>query len=249
MKNIVLLLFCVLFSGITISQETEKDSIEVVQDSIKDSKPVVKDSTIYIKSIEYSEKREFTDNLKTKYSDKDFIYTEEPEKEKNDSPPMNLGFLRAFVSFLKVVFPFLLGGFIIFVILKIALGSEIGFWNIKKGKKKTTEKLIYEDEDIHEIDLEVLLKQAIANVNYRLAIRYYYLSVLKVLSNKKLIDYHKEKTNSEYTFELENKELREQFSYLSYVYTYVWYGEFAIDKANFENVQQKYESFKNKVGK
>ncbi|QTE23128.1 hypothetical protein [Polaribacter cellanae] len=248
MKKIALLLFCLLVSGISISQETEKDSIEVVRDSIKDSKPVVKDSTIYIKSIAYSEKRKFTENLKTKYADKDFIYTEEAP-EKNDSPPINLVFLRAFVSFLKIVFPFLLAGFIIFVILKIALGTEIGFWNFKKGKKKTAEKLVYQDEDIHNIDLESLLNKAIANSNYRLAIRYYYLSVLKVLSNKKLIDYHKEKTNTEYTFELVNKELREQFSYLSYVYTYVWYGEFTIDKANFENVQQKYKSFKNSVGK
>ncbi|QTD37924.1 hypothetical protein JL193_01035 [Polaribacter batillariae] len=247
MKNLFLLFFCLLFFGITISQEFEKDSLEIVQDTIKNSKPVVKDSTKYVKSVDYSEKRKFTENLKNKYSDKDFIYTEEAEEE--DSPPMSLGFLKAFVAFFKVIFPFLLGSFIVFVILKIALGTKIGFWNFNKGKKKTTEKLVYEDEDIHEIDLETLLNKAIENHNYRLAIRYYYLSVLKVLSNKQLIEYHKEKTNSEYVFELENKELRKQFSYLSYVYTYVWYGEFVIDKENFENVQQKYKSFKNTVDK
>ncbi|WP_435414970.1 hypothetical protein [Polaribacter aestuariivivens] len=249
MKKLLLLLCCMQFAINSFSQEVDKDSVVIPQGVLKDSIIVVKDSTKYIKSIEYAEKREFTDNLKSKYADKDFIYTEEAVKEKEDSPPMDLGFLKSIANFLKVIFPFLLGGFIIFIILKIALGSEMGFWNFTKGTKKTTKKLIYEDDNIHEVDLETLLQQAISEGNYRLAIRYYYLSILKELSVHKIIAYHKEKTNTEYTFEIENENLRNDFKYLSYVYTYVWYGEFDVDKANFENVQKKYQSFKNKVHK
>ena len=148
---------------------------------------------------------------------------------------------------MTTIFPFLLGGFIIFVIVKVMLGSDIRFWKSSPASTKIKEKLIYEDEDIHEVDLASLLQQAIDNQNYRLAIRYYYLTSLKGLSNKKIIEYHKDKTNSEYLFEIENPAMRTQFSYLSYVYSYVWYGEFPVDETNFKTAQNKYQSFINSM--
>ena len=160
---------------------------------------------------------------------------------------MDTAFLGALFMFLGKIFPFVLGIIIVIIILKTFLGTEIGFWNFKKSSKKVAEKLVYEDEDIHESDFEVLLQRAIINKEYRLAIRYYYLSVLKLLSDKKMIEYHKDKTNSEYLFELENKMTRSQFSYLSYVFTYVWYGEFAVDENAFKLAEQKYQSFKNSL--
>ena len=81
------------------------------------------------------------------------------------------------------------------------------------------------------------------NKDFRLAVRYYYLQVLKDLSNKKIIDYHKDKTNTEYLFEIDNKALRDQFSHLSYIYAYVWYGEFLLDENSFKKAQNKYQSF------
>ena len=204
-----------------------------------------KDTIVYQKSIEYVEKREFKEPLDEKYTDKDFQYTEEPEKEKEEISSANNAFLEGLLFFISNIFPFLLGIIIVFIILKTFLGTEIGFWNFKKNNTKVAEKLVYEDEDIHDADIDGLLQKAIQNKEYRLAIRYYYLSVLKTLSNHKLIDYHKDKTNSEYLFEIENKEARTQFSYLSYVYSYVWYGEFPIDETNFKLAEQKYQSFKN----
>jgi hypothetical protein len=209
---------------------------------------VEKDTTHYNKTIKYAEKRTFKEDLKEKYSDKEFIYTddEEIEEEKEDFAP-NTAFITGFLFFISKIFPFLLGGIIIFIILKTFLGSDTNFWNFKKSKNKVSEKLIYEDEDIHETDIDGLLQNAINNKAYRLAVRYYYLSVLKTLSAKKLIDYHKDKTNSEYLFEIENSKIRTDFSYLSYVYSYVWYGDFPIDEINFKLAEKKYKSFKNSL--
>ncbi|WP_299667193.1 hypothetical protein [uncultured Polaribacter sp.] len=238
MKKLFILIICTQFAFVLNGQEKGLDSIATV-----------KDTTKYLKTINYTSQRTFKGDLKEKYTEKDFIYVEVPENEKENSTAPNLGFLKAFVFFMKSIFPFLLGGFIVFVILKIMLGSETSFWNFKKGKKKVAEKLVYEDEDIHEVDLEALLQQAIAAQNYRLAIRYYYLSVLKLLANKKLIDYHKDKTNAAYKFELEKGSMRDEFSYLSYVYTYVWYGEFSINTTDFSKIQEKYKSFKKNTHK
>ncbi|AQS93135.1 hypothetical protein BXQ17_03150 [Polaribacter sp. BM10] len=228
MKKVILLLM-IFTSSIAKAQEEKLDSI------VK-----YKDTTKYIKSIEYSTLRTFTDSLHTKYTGKDFIYTEEKEKKRSNT---DLSFLTSIASFLKVIFPFLLGGIVIFIILKVVLGSKIGFFNFKKNPKKTTEKLIYEEDDINELDLNALLEKAIQTENYKLAIRYYFLKTLKLLATKKLINYHKDKTNSEYKFELKKGTIRNQFSYLTYVYSYVWYGDFAVSKDEFSILQTKYESF------
>ena len=230
---LILLLF---FASIGFGQ-IKNDSISLVE----------KDTIRYNKTIEFLEQREFKEDLKEKYNDKEFLYTEEKEKkeeEKKEDSSAGKAFVGAILFFISTVFPFLLGGIIIFIILKIFLGTDTNFWNFKKSKKKVVKKLIYEDEDIHETDIDGLLRKAINTKEYRLAIRYYYLSVLKILSDKKLIDYHKDKTNSEYLFEIKNSQTRTDFSYLSYVYSYVWYGDFPINETNFKLVENKYQSFK-----
>ena len=205
------------------------------------------DTIVYQKDTHISEARSLSPNLPEKYKDKDFTYKEKAPVKKKEKSNTGSGFLSGFAFFMTTIFPFLLGGFIIFVIVKVMLGSDILFWKNTKSATKISEKLIYEDEDIHEVDLASLLKQAIDNQNFRLAIRYYYLTSLKGLSNKKIIEYHKDKTNSEYLFEIENPAMRTQFSYLSYVYSYVWYGEFPVDETNFKAAQNKYQSFINSM--
>ncbi|MEY4927116.1 MAG: hypothetical protein RI894_1552, partial [Bacteroidota bacterium] len=58
------------------------------------------------------------------------------------------------------------------------------------------------ENDLHESDLERFLRQALENGDYRLALRIYYLMILKALSLKELIAWKKDKTNNEYCREL-----------------------------------------------
>jgi len=227
-----LLFFCVFFLN---AQETAVERVVVKTDTM-----------VYQKNTEISKKRSFTENLNEVYTGKDFVYTENsPKKEKPNNTSFNLGIFNFFVFFMQSIFPFLLGGFIIFLILKAVLGFDAKFWKPSKKSRKLSDKLVYEDEDLHELHLEALLESALQQKNFRLAIRYYYLMVLKGLSSKKIIVYHKDKTNSEYLFEIENTVVKNQFSYLSYVYSYVWYGEFPVDEKSFKRAQDKYQSFLN----
>ncbi|KGL63485.1 hypothetical protein [Polaribacter sp. Hel1_85] len=247
MKKLLFLGF-LFFATITFGQFLQEETVAVEKVIKKVIQKEIKiDTSQYNKSIEYAEKRAFREDLKEKYDDKEFVYAEEEIEEEEEPSSINPAFAQAILFFISKIFPFLLGGIIIFIILKTFLGTETNFWNFKKSKKKVAEKLIYEEEDIHETDIDGLLQKAINNKAYRLAIRYYYLSVLKTLSNSKLIDYHKDKTNSEYLFEIENETTRTEFSYLSYVYSYVWYGDFPIDEVNFKLAENKYQSFKNSL--
>ncbi|MBP1841672.1 DUF4129 domain-containing protein [Formosa algae] len=212
---------------ITTYSQTETDTIEV------------NPSTVAAQDLSYNS------NLKDKYNEEDFQYfdTIKAKKETVKEPSdFDYGFLESFSTFMTSAFPFILGLIIVFIIIKSVLGLQGRFWSVSSAPKTVADPLIYEEEDLHDTDFNTRLKHAIANQDYRLATRYYYLSVLKVLSDKKTITYHKDKTNTEYQFEIENKPLREQFKNISYIYNYVWYGEFPIDASQFQTIENSYKS-------
>lgn len=132
MKKLLVLFIIAQFSFVTNAQEHFLDSIAVV-----------KDTTKYVKTLDYASKRSFQEAIKSRYTDKEFVYTEEEIPEEKEATSTDLSFLRAFASFMQAIFPFLLGGFVVFIILKLVLGAEIGFFNFKKEKKKVAEKLVY----------------------------------------------------------------------------------------------------------
>ncbi|GAA4952103.1 hypothetical protein GCM10023314_26950 [Algibacter agarivorans] len=108
-----------------------------------------------------------------------------------------------------------------------------GLFSHNKNKPITT----YEDitaQNIENADIHSLIKNAEKDNNYRLAIRYYYLLVLKTLSLKNHIKFEDDKTNNEYLNEINGKPFSTEFAYTSYLYNYIWYGEFPvnIDKYN-----------------
>lgn len=250
-KILIMLLFCgSLF--VQAQKSTQIDTVnfqEDLKDIIQEKTDTQKDTIIYNKSTAISTERVFVDDIKKKYNTKEFEYKEDTsvKKEKKPSKPSNFSFLSFFSGFMTTIFPFLLGAFVIFVILKSVLGIDANFWKSKNKARVQAKQLVFEEKDINDIDLDELLQKAIHQNDYRLAIRYYYLITLKKLANKKLIEYHKDKTNSEYLFEIENSQTKNHFAYLSYVYSYVWYGEFPIDQNSFKIAQNKYQSFLNSL--
>ena len=130
--------------------------------------------------------------------------------------------------------------YVIYLIVKIVLNKE-GQWIFGKS---TTRK-IYTDEEIEKnliyVDFEKLVQETLRNGDNRLAIRYYYLWVLKRLSEKNIIEWHTEKTNSDYLYEIQSTDLRTDFQYLSYLYNYIWYGEFEMNDETFSNAKNSFE--------
>lgn len=97
----------------------------------------------------------------------------------------------------------------------------------KRKVKVAPEDVLHYDpeQDIQVIDYSGLLEEAIANRNYRLAIRYLYIMTLQKLQNADLIQWHKEKTNRDYYYELPH-DYQPAFNDILRIYEYVWYGEF-----------------------
>ncbi|MEL6635843.1 MAG: DUF4129 domain-containing protein [Bacteroidota bacterium] len=97
------------------------------------------------------------------------------------------------------------------------------------------------EENIHESDLERYIHQAIAQGDYRLAARLYYLAIIKELSLHEAIQWKRDKTNRDYLRELVGHPLRDEFRALTLVFERIWYGDRALEEADFPLLQARFE--------
>ncbi len=80
-------------------------------------------------------------------------------------------------------------------------------------------------ENIEGLNIDALIEEAIQKQNYRLAVRWCFLKSLQWLNKQNKIVWQPAKTNVDYQQELKDKTLKAEFTSLSYVFEYVWYGE------------------------
>ena len=98
-------------------------------------------------------------------------------------------------------------------------------------------------ENIEELEIDRLLREARESGNYRLVIRIQYLALLKALNSNGLIKWERDKTNREYAMELFSKEaLYHEFRTLTLAYETVWYGEHEIDVLGSEQITSAFDS-------
>jgi hypothetical protein len=130
---------------------------------------------------------------------------------------------------------------VIFILWKL-FGADKRFFMYASSKKN---KMNFEEvpENIHEINFDKLIQEAISKKQYRLAVRLSYLLLLKELTIKNLITWSPEKTNFEYLREIKENSIRDQFAHNSLMYEYVWYGDFEIDQDNFAKVKAGFQTF------
>lgn len=98
------------------------------------------------------------------------------------------------------------------------------------------------NEDINKLDIEDLIKKAKSDKNWRLATRYYYLKLLKLLSTNEIIIWEINKTNRDYINELRESNYFEKFNKLSQIYNYVWYGDFSISETDFIAISVEFDT-------
>lgn len=102
-------------------------------------------------------------------------------------------------------------------------------------------------ENIHEINFDAEIDNAVSQHNYRLAVRLLYLRCLKQLSDKNLISWQIDKTNAAYLYELTDEDQKQSFSLLTRQFEYTWYGNFFIDQQTFTNINILFQNFKKQL--
>lgn len=195
--------------------------------------------------------KKFEPNFQDKYADSEFIY--EKVKEIKDPSAWDK-FLNAIIEFLARFFTssssstsfswltlifkivaILVICFVVYLIVKIIIKQDGNFFFGKKNKSLLVSD--FNEDNIHAINFSDSITNAKSSKQYRLAIRYYYLWVLKSYTDKKIIEWDIEKTNRDYSNEIASQITKNQFQYLSYLYDYIWYGEFSIDDIEFTKAE------------
>jgi len=150
-----------------------------------------------------------------------------------------------FASIIKA-FPYVVVLILLLLILKVFLNVQtesILSGNARKSKINLSE----EEEIIKNQDIKELIDKAIADKNYRLAIRYQYLYVLQLLEKKDLIQWEQQKTNHDYEQEINDTVLQNHFRDITYLYDFVWYGNFDINRDNFSKASHIFHSIEQKI--
>lgn len=186
----------------------------------------------------------FKKGIKKRYESDDFNYAI------NDTDGINLlqRILQKFFGWLRDVFgvdidfidyetlEYIVYGFLglatLYVIIKFLMQSPVS--SVFKIETKTIDGFKYVEENITDTNFDILIAEALKDHNYRLATRYLYLKSLKQLTNKSIIEWHYDKTNSDYINEIKDETIKTVFKRISYIYDYVWYGEFPIDEAMYQ---------------
>ncbi|HXA01818.1 MAG TPA: DUF4129 domain-containing protein [Cytophagaceae bacterium] len=134
---------------------------------------------------------------------------------------------------------------VIFILWKL-FGADKRFFLYGSSKKN---KMNFEEapENIHEINFDKLIQEAISKQQFRLAVRLSYLLLLKELTIKNLITWSPEKTNYEYLREIKENKTRDQFAHNTLMYEYVWYGDFEINQENFTKVSGAFRAFTEQI--
>lgn len=143
----------------------------------------------------------------------------------------------SFKSFAQTTLIFLAVIVLAFVIFKVVAGDAILVNKEVKRRKPVT--LAEIETNLQEADVEGFLKQALADKNYRLAIRLYYLAIIKELSAKGVIEWKRDKTNGHYMRELRSKNhpKLKDFRAVTRIFEYVWYSNMTFDGGQFEEVR------------
>lgn len=239
-------LYCyiVLFCSLCVFAQSENDTIAVKAEKL----------SVNIGTDEMVHPVTFQNNFQKKYQTEDFSYETVIKTNPNSSWENFKAWLRYWLDrifsfggegkmtffeiFIKVI-AVLIIGFVIYLIVRAFIRKE-GMWIFGKSSKKKIKAINVMEEDIHTIDFKSIIEKNKAENNYRLSIRYYYLWLLKRMSDSQVIEWDIEKTNSDYLYEIKRDALKQEFQYLSYIYDYSWYGEFSVDNELFTKAEKAF---------
>lgn len=261
MKRKIFFFFFLFFCALGSSQELPPPPVSVAIDSAisrsQDQYPA--DSILHQNPTTENQvyPKNFKEKFQSKYSGPEFDYTTIKPRESlwqkiqkrvrkilealfGEVDPAKTGI---YAENIMRAFAVLIIGFVLYFLIKFLLGKDGNFFFSKKNRKAPIV-----DQDLHENIHEINFGESIENFerqkDYRSAVRYQFLLILKKLADKKLISWNPEKTNKDYLAELKNSDLREGYGSLVYIFDNVWYGEFEVNEKNYKQFKQRFLNFK-----
>ncbi|SOE21150.1 hypothetical protein SAMN06298216_1623 [Spirosomataceae bacterium TFI 002] len=174
------------------------------------------------------------------------VEPETPSEKKSISIPAFVGTLLNYIMWALVA--------IAIVLVLYYLSQNLDFnWNQKTETTAVSQSLeIGSERELRELNYSQLVDEAVNKKDYRTAVRWYYLWILKELSARDKIVYDKFKTNNEYKQKLKevlggNHTYLPIFGTAVKYYEYVWFGNFPLSEDQFGALEVEFKSAINKI--
>lgn len=151
------------------------------------------------------------------------------------------------IVWLDLLLKVLAGLIVVFGIYKLVRSK---FWLTAKSEpdfQKTMAPWI--GEAWNELSYRQMLEQAVAENDFKLAIRIRYGGLLHLMDEKGMIRWDAHKTNRSYYYELKDKALRDDFEKLAYIFDCVCYGDFEVSASLYGQLEPVFDEFRDKLKK
>lgn len=252
------------FSGFS-QQSPEVEEIAFPVDSFAQKQQIENDSLLRIAPIDTAsvKERAFASNIPQKYANDDALNYERSNGGKtllvkikewiNNLIRKLLGLdeladINRISSYiLNILYAIILLA-IVYFIVRLVMNHK-GRWFFDKKAQPVEINVENVEEHIHEANFENLIRETEKNGNTRQSTRLYYLWLLKTFTDKGIIEWNPEKTNADYTREISEEKLKNEFRYLSYLYNHIWYGEFSINNEEYQQAKKAFINHLNRNGK
>jgi len=144
-------------------------------------------------------------------------------------------------GFLMVLLIIVLAAVLAFIIYQLFMKTELD----EKGAKVVKELEELAPTEIPKTELELMLEKALADKDYRLAVRIYFIFIIKDLSEKGWIRWQKKKTNIAYLMEMRGRTQYNMFSDAVSIFEIVWYGNYGISQSDYQALEPKLKALLN----
>jgi len=159
-----------------------------------------------------------------------------------EDEPSFLARLLNFRGF-KILFYLIIAAFVVFVLHRL---YKYNIFTRNLTDDAPTEDIRPGVLDIPDFYNEHILKSEEQEAFHE-AIRYLFVQTLSKMSEKELILFQPEKTNYEYSCEINDQKVRQDFDHLARIYEYAWYGHGVINKENYRKVKEEFKNFNQKL--
>lgn len=181
--------------------------------------------------------------------EKEFLYANDStlwaKKEVKEASRRSKSLLDGFYDFfsgdtVRTITYIILGVLLVLLIYRIIVVNNLFMTRASQSRMDVDGE---SGSEIDDANLDARIQAAIAEKNYRPAVRYLFLKSLRGLNEKGWIRYNPQATNHEYISQVTPYGVGKEFGFLTYLYEYVWYGEFVLSDEQFNKVHQNFQQF------
>ncbi len=128
-----------------------------------------------------------------------------------------------------------IGGILALILIYLIVRSI----SLSRSDKEEEEVDLENLESIDEHDFQSLLDQKLQEKDFRTAIRIQFLTILQLLSKQRLIEWKRNKTNVQYTYEVKDVEVNGKFRLIANAFDILWYGNEEISEEQYELIANR----------